>query len=44
MKKLKIPSQIRNYLNKYFAMYQRLTHSRICLEIASPAYLRLEII
>ena len=34
----------RNYLNNYFAMYKRLTRSRICLELASRAYLGLRII
>ena len=41
-----IPSliRVRNYLNNYFDMYKRLTRSRICVELASPAYLGLEII
>ena len=30
---------IRNYLNNYFAMYKRLTHSRIRVVLTSPAYL-----
>ena len=28
---------IRNYINNYFAKYTRLTHSRIQVELASPA-------
>ena len=32
-----------NYLNNYFA-YKRLTRFRICVNHASPAYLRLKII
>ena len=32
------------YLNNYFAMYTRLTRSRIREELASPAYLGLGII
>ena len=35
---------VRNYLNNYFAMYTRLTHSRIRVELALPAYLGLGII
>ena len=31
------------YLNNYFAMYKHLTRSRIRVELASPAYLGLEI-
>ena len=30
---------VRNYLSNYFAMYTRLTHSRIRVELAPPAYL-----
>ena len=29
----------RNYLNNYFAIYTRLTCSRICVELASPGYM-----
>ena len=36
--------RVRNYLNNYFAMFTRLTYSRICVELASPAYLGLGII
>ena len=35
---------VRNNINYYFALYTRLTHSRIRMEIASPAYLGLGII
>ena len=35
---------VRNYLDNYFAMYTRLTCSRICVELAFPAYLWLGII
>ena len=28
----------KNYLNNYYAMYTRLTRSRISVEFASPAY------
>ena len=35
---------VRNYLNNYFAMYTRLTRSRLRVELASPAYLDLGII
>ena len=35
---------VRNYLNNYFAMYKRLTHYRIRVKLASPAYLALGII
>ena len=35
---------VKSYLNNYFAMYTRLTRSRIRLEVASPAYFGLEII
>ena len=35
---------VRNYLNNDFAMYKRLTPSRIRVEHASPAYLGLGII
>ena len=34
---------VRNYLNNYFAMYTRLTRSRIRVELAYPAYLGLGI-
>ena len=34
---------VRNYLKNYFAMYTRLTRSRIRLELASPTYLGLAI-
>ena len=34
----------KNYLNNYYAMYKRLTCSRIRLEFASTAYLGLGII
>ena len=30
---------VRNYLKNYFAMYKRLTRSRMRVEFASPAYL-----
>ena len=33
----------RNDLNNYFAMYKRLTRSRILVELESPAYLALGI-
>ena len=35
---------VRNYLNNYFAMYKRLTHSCIRVELASFDYLGLGII
>ena len=35
---------VRNYLNNYFVMYTRLTHSRIHVELAPFAYLGLGII
>ena len=35
---------VQNYLNNYFAMYTRLTLSRIRVELASPACLRLGVI
>ena len=35
---------VRTYLNNYFAMYTRLTRSRIRVELAYPAYLGLGII
>ena len=35
---------VRNYLDNYFAMYKRLTRSRIYVELPSPAYLGLGII
>ena len=34
----------KNYLNNYYAMYKRLTHSGIRVELASPAYIGLRII
>ena len=34
----------RNYLNNHFAMYKRLTRSRIHVEITTPAHLGLVII
>ena len=34
----------RIYLNNYFSMYTRLQHSRIRVEVASPAHLALGII
>ena len=42
----RIPSLlgVRNYLKNYFAMYTRLTLSRICVELAPLAYLGLRII
>ena len=42
----RIPSLngVKNYLNNYFAMYTRLASSRIHVELASPAYLGVEII
>ena len=38
------PLGVMNYLNNYFAMYIRLTRSRVRVERASPAYLGLGII
>ena len=35
---------VRNYFNNYFAMYKRLTYSRIRVKLASHAYLDLGII
>ena len=35
---------VRNYLNNYFTMYKRLTHSRIRVELVFSAYLWLGII
>ena len=29
---------VRNYFDNYSAMYKRLTRSRLCVELASPAY------
>ena len=37
-------SGVTNYSNNYFAMYKHLTRSRVRVELASPAYLRLRII
>ena len=34
---------VRNYLNNYFAMYKRLTRSRIRVELASPGYMGFEV-
>ena len=34
----------KNYLNNYYAIYKRLTRSRIGVELASPDYLGLGII
>ena len=34
----------KNYLNNYYAMYKRLTRSRISVELVSPDYLGLGII
>ena len=38
------PLGVSYYLNNYFAMYTRLTHSRIRVELAAPANLGLGII
>ena len=35
---------VKNYSNNYFAIYTRLTHARLHVELASAAYLRLAII
>ena len=35
---------VKNYLNYYFAMYKRLTRSRVHVELAFPVYLGLGII
>ena len=34
---------VRNYLKNYIAIYKHLTHSRICVELASHAYMGLGI-
>ena len=34
----------KNYLNNYYAMYKRLTRSRIRVEFQSPAYLAIGVI
>ena len=36
--------KVKNYSNNYFAIYPRLTRSRIRVELATPAYLGLVII
>ena len=36
--------RVRNYLNNYFALYKRLTRSRIHADLAFPAYLGFGII
>ena len=35
---------VKNYLKNYFAMYKHVTHSRIRVELVSPAYMGLGII